>query len=43
MLSSMEEGVLAVDNHGAILSLNETCAALLGRTRRSCAGGSSTR
>ena len=27
MLSSMEEGVLAVDNHGAILSLNETCAA----------------
>ena len=30
MLSSMEEGVLAVDNHGAILSLNETCAALLG-------------
>jgi two-component system phosphate regulon sensor histidine kinase PhoR len=30
MLSSMEEGVLAVDNHGTILSLNETCAALLG-------------
>jgi two-component system phosphate regulon sensor histidine kinase PhoR len=26
----MEEGVLAVDNHGTILSLNETCASLLG-------------
>ncbi len=30
MLSSMEEGVLAVDNEGRILSLNRTCAHLLG-------------
>ncbi|MEN6459430.1 MAG: ATP-binding protein [Thermoguttaceae bacterium] len=30
MLSSMEEGVLAVDNQGTILSLNQTCATLLG-------------
>ena len=30
MLSSMEEGVLAVDNDGTILSLNEACAVLLG-------------
>ena len=30
MLSSMEEGVLAIDNEGTILSLNETCATLLG-------------
>jgi two-component system, OmpR family, phosphate regulon sensor histidine kinase PhoR len=30
MLSSMEEGVLAIDNEGTILSLNEACAALLG-------------
>ena len=30
MLSSMEEGVLAVDNGGTVLSINETCAALLG-------------
>jgi two-component system phosphate regulon sensor histidine kinase PhoR len=29
MLSSMEEGVLAIDRGGTILSLNETCAALL--------------
>jgi two-component system, OmpR family, phosphate regulon sensor histidine kinase PhoR len=30
MLSSMEEGVLAIDNEGTILSLNEACATLLG-------------
>jgi two-component system phosphate regulon sensor histidine kinase PhoR len=30
MLSSMEEGVLAVDTEGTILSLNATCATLLG-------------
>jgi two-component system phosphate regulon sensor histidine kinase PhoR len=30
MLSSMEEGVLAIDNEGRILSLNTTCAGLLG-------------
>ncbi len=32
MLSSMEEGVLAVDNEGTILSLNAACADLLGET-----------
>ena len=31
MFASMEEGVLAVDCAGRILSLNETCARLLGR------------
>jgi two-component system phosphate regulon sensor histidine kinase PhoR len=30
MLSSMEEGVLAIDNEGTILSLNKTCGTLLG-------------
>lgn len=30
MLSSMEEGVLAIDNEGTILSLNQACATLLG-------------
>jgi two-component system, OmpR family, phosphate regulon sensor histidine kinase PhoR len=30
MLSSMEEGVLAINNEGTILSLNEACEALLG-------------
>lgn len=30
VLSSMEEGVLAVDQRGTILSLNETCGQLLG-------------
>ncbi len=30
MLSSMEEGVLAIDQIGTILSLNKTCAGLLG-------------
>jgi two-component system, OmpR family, phosphate regulon sensor histidine kinase PhoR len=30
MLSSMEEGVLAIDNQGTILSLNAACASLLG-------------
>jgi two-component system, OmpR family, phosphate regulon sensor histidine kinase PhoR len=30
MLSSMEEGVLAINNEGTILSLNKACAALLG-------------
>ena len=30
MLSSMEEGVLAIDNQSRILSLNKTCATLLG-------------
>ena len=30
MLSSMEEGVLAINNEGTILSLNKTCATLLG-------------
>ncbi len=30
MLSSMEEGVLAIDKEGIILSLNKTCATLLG-------------
>jgi two-component system, OmpR family, phosphate regulon sensor histidine kinase PhoR len=30
MLSSMEEGVLAIDNEGTILSLNAACAGLLG-------------
>jgi two-component system, OmpR family, phosphate regulon sensor histidine kinase PhoR len=30
MLASMEEGVLAIDNRGTILSLNKTCAELLG-------------
>jgi two-component system phosphate regulon sensor histidine kinase PhoR len=30
MLSSMEEGVLAINNEGTILSLNEACATLLG-------------
>lgn len=29
MLSSMEEGVLAINNEGTILSLNKTCARLL--------------
>jgi two-component system phosphate regulon sensor histidine kinase PhoR len=29
MLSSMEEGVLAIDNEGTILSLNKACATLL--------------
>ena len=31
MLTSMEEGVLAVDREGTILNLNETCARLLGQ------------
>jgi len=30
MLSSMEEGVLAIDNDGTILSLNAACAEMLG-------------
>ncbi len=30
MVSSMEEGVLAIDNSGTIISLNATCATLLG-------------
>jgi two-component system phosphate regulon sensor histidine kinase PhoR len=30
MLSSMEEGVLAIDREGRIISLNKPCAALLG-------------
>jgi two-component system, OmpR family, phosphate regulon sensor histidine kinase PhoR len=30
MLASMEEGVLAIDNEGVILSLNKACATLLG-------------
>lgn len=30
MLSSMEEGVLAINNEGTILSLNQACATLLG-------------
>jgi two-component system phosphate regulon sensor histidine kinase PhoR len=30
MLSSMEEGVLAINNEGTILSLNQACANLLG-------------
>jgi len=30
MLSSMEEGVMAIDNNGTILSVNKACAALLG-------------
>jgi two-component system phosphate regulon sensor histidine kinase PhoR len=30
MLSSMEEGVLAIDGEGKIISLNKPCAALLG-------------
>ncbi len=30
MLSSMEEGVMAVDRSGTVLSINEPCAALLG-------------
>jgi two-component system, OmpR family, phosphate regulon sensor histidine kinase PhoR len=30
MLSSMEEGVLAINNEGTILSLNTACASLLG-------------
>ena len=30
MLSSMEEGVLAINNEGTILSLNKACATLLG-------------
>jgi two-component system phosphate regulon sensor histidine kinase PhoR len=30
MLSSMEEGVLAINNEGTILSLNKACASLLG-------------
>ena len=30
MLSSMEEGVLAINNEGVILSLNKACATLLG-------------
>jgi two-component system phosphate regulon sensor histidine kinase PhoR len=30
MWSSMEDGVLAIDNGGTIVSLNEACAALLG-------------
>ncbi|MBN1393901.1 MAG: HAMP domain-containing protein [Pirellulales bacterium] len=32
MLSSMEEGVLAIDNEGTIISLNQTCADLLDGT-----------
>jgi two-component system phosphate regulon sensor histidine kinase PhoR len=31
MLTSMDEGVLAVDREGTILNLNETCARLLGQ------------
>ena len=30
VLSSMEEGVLAVDNEGVIINVNQTCARLLG-------------
>ena len=30
MLSSMIEGVLAVDNRGTVITLNESCAAMLG-------------
>ncbi len=30
VLSSMEEGVLAVDNEGIVINVNQTCAALLG-------------
>jgi len=30
MLSSMEEGMLAIDNEGVILNLNDACAAILG-------------
>ena len=30
MLSSMEEGVMAVDHTGTVLSVNDTCASLLG-------------
>jgi len=30
MLSSMEEGVMAVDRNGTVLSVNDPCAALLG-------------
>jgi two-component system phosphate regulon sensor histidine kinase PhoR len=38
MLASMEEGVLAVDTSGRIVSLNEACARLLGGTVASLAG-----
>jgi two-component system, OmpR family, phosphate regulon sensor histidine kinase PhoR len=38
MLSSMEEGVLAIDNRGVIISLNETCAALLGTDQEKARG-----
>ena len=31
MLTSMDEGVLAIDREGTILNLNETCAKLLGQ------------
>ena len=44
VLSSMEEGVLAVDDGGTILSLNETCARILGvEAGTRCAAGSRTR
>lgn len=40
MLSSMEEGVLAVDNEGTILSLNKACATLLGEEHANLQGRS---
>jgi two-component system, OmpR family, phosphate regulon sensor histidine kinase PhoR len=40
MLSSMEEGVLAIDNDGTILSLNKACATLLGEEEAKLQGRS---
>ncbi len=40
MLSSMEEGVLAISDTGAILSLNDACAALLGEEKAKLQGRS---
>ena len=38
MLSSMEEGVLAINNEGTILSLNKACASLLGEDEAALRG-----
>ena len=43
MFSSMEEGVLAIDNGGTISGLNGACATLLQRGAADCRGGASTK
>jgi two-component system phosphate regulon sensor histidine kinase PhoR len=40
MLSSMEEGVLAINNEGTILSLNQACSTLLGEEQGKLRGRS---